>query len=597
MHIHNSYVQHKAPKPHAHFAEHYVQTFPQVGNNNAVRLSELDLQQKVELVKYVRSYRKPNVYGARIALKTKWNINLMKQLATSTYDRETVEFLKYGWPLNHDGRPVTISLFNHPTANRYPEHMSKYITKELQAGCLMGPFVTPPWQGLVAVSPMSTRPKKGTTKRRTIMDLSWPRNGRAVNDGIPADSYLQQPMNIKYPTVDDLCKRAAMLGKGDKGYKRDLDRAFKQLFVSPDSWPILGIFYQGAIMFDMTAVMGSRSAPYACQRTTTFIRHIMQDLTYFVLNYVDDLMGLELEHKVMTAYRTLGNLLRDLGVSEATDKAVPPSDIIEFLGILFDLVNMTISVTPARLVEIMQELKMWKHKTWYSRVQLESLIGKLQFIAKCVRPGRVMLQRLRSALTGGKSGLSMVTAEMDMDLEWWHRFLPKYKSTSIMWMKQCSEIDTVIATDACLTGMGIFAFDKYYAHKTFPEWIKGNEIYKIHHLEMWALLVALKLFTDKLHGRRFYVQVDNMIVMNVINAGKSSDGIMQAMLRELTFVAATGEFEVVTKYIRSSDNRVPDLLSRIHTKAKYKTEFNDMKQSAWIQVQVSDNMFNLDNTW
>ena len=116
-----------------------------------------------------------------------------------------------------------------------------------------------------------------------------------------------------YPTVDRICKRAVQVGKGVMGYKKDMNRAFKQILMDPADWPKLGIFWMKAFFFDKTSVMGSVSAPYACQRTTNFIRHIMKDLDYCVFNYVDDFMGVDHYTKIYSSYRTLGNLLRDLG--------------------------------------------------------------------------------------------------------------------------------------------------------------------------------------------------------------------------------------------------------------------------------------------
>ena len=77
------------------------------------------------------------------------------------------------------------------------------------------------------------------------------------------------------------------------GYKIDMDRVFKQLIMDMLDWPLLGITWAGKIYFDKTAVMGSRSAPYICQRVTNFFQHIMQNLMYFIANYVDDFMGLD----------------------------------------------------------------------------------------------------------------------------------------------------------------------------------------------------------------------------------------------------------------------------------------------------------------
>ena len=72
----------------------------------------------------------------------------------------------------------------------------------------------------------------------------------------------------------------------------------------------------------------------------------MNNIQYFLANYVDDFMSIELREVSWKSYITLGNLLQDLGVQEADEKAVSPTHIIEFLGVWFNLLMMTISVTP-----------------------------------------------------------------------------------------------------------------------------------------------------------------------------------------------------------------------------------------------------------
>ena len=66
-----------------------------------------------------------------------------------------------------------------------------------------------------------------------------------------------------------------------------------------------------------------------------------------------------------------------------------PTQIIEFIGNLFDAINFTMGVTPCRLHTLMGELNEWRFKSSTTRQQLESLIGKLQFVSNCVRPGRL----------------------------------------------------------------------------------------------------------------------------------------------------------------------------------------------------------------
>ena len=553
----------------------------------------MTIQEQVQLVNYVRSWGVPNVLGSQVPLKTNWNLRLAEQLATSRSDREVVKYLTYGWPLNHDGSTTSVSLYNHPTAMAHADKVTKYINKEYSLGCLLGPFVTIPWENNVAISPMSTRPKRQSSARRIIMDLSWPRDGTAVNQGISEVTYMGHRMDLHYPTVDDLCKRVFKVGPGAMGYRRDLGRAFKQLFCCPASWPLMGIFWQGAILFDKSTMMGSRSAPYCCQRSTNFIRHIMNNLQYFVVNYVDDFMGVETAHRIWQSYMALHNLLRDLGVKEAEDKAVPPSTIIEFLGVLYDMVNMTISVTPERLYEFAQELAKWMVGYNFTRKQLESLLGKMQFVTNCVRPARVFVFRLRNHLSQMKDKIGTVTLEMSKDILWWKWFMPKYNGTSIMWMNQKIKDDELIASDSCLKGFGAIC-GKEFLWGTFPQQFRK---YKIHHLEMLAILVAVKTWIQHLSGFRFVMLCDNQSVVDSVNGGYSRDIIIQDLMRELVAIACIGNFEVILRHVASTDNRRPDILSRICLGGRFKELFLQEFQDGWSEKQIATDVFESYQQW
>ena len=351
------------------------------------------------------------------------------------------------------------------------------------------------------MSPMSTQPKKDGINRRVIMDLSWPHNGRSVNNGIDKNQYLQQQIQLIYPTVDKLYKVAAQGGPGMMGYKVDMDRAFKQIFMDMIDWPLLGITWRDRIYFDKTAVMGSRSAPYLCQHVTNFIHHIMLNIEYFVANYVDDFMGLDSRHRIWASFNTLRNLLRDLGASEACEKAVLPTHVLEFLGVLFDLLNMTISVSPQRLRELKAELGRWRRKNRYTRKQLESLLGKLQFVSNCVRPGRLMVSQLRNALRKTGNRGAVVNEDMRKDIQWWENFLPVYHMASIMWMEQVVDSDILMATDTCLSGMGGQMYKQYF-HIQLLVGYREQYGFNIVHLELMVIVVGLKKWGPQFSGIR-----------------------------------------------------------------------------------------------
>lgn len=201
---------------------------------NGVGQIEHDLQ----LAGRVRESGIPNVYGTQIPLKSLWNFQLLESLARSTSDREVVQFLRFGWPLNRElDAPLTITLTNHTGATAFATEVDAYFQKELHSNALVGPLCTLPAMEHMAVSPLTTRPKKSSSKRRVISDLSWPA-GALVNDGIPKSEYLGQVFKIKYPSVDLLCRRAVELSVGKpqgkiQGYKVDLHCAFRQIPMCP----------------------------------------------------------------------------------------------------------------------------------------------------------------------------------------------------------------------------------------------------------------------------------------------------------------------------------------------------------------------------
>ena len=84
----------------------------------------------------------------------------------------------------------------------------------------------------------------------------------------------------------------------------------------------------------------------------------------------------------------------------AMHKSVNAAQVMTFLGISFDSKELTMSVTPDRIKEIRAELSDWLEpiRKYATKRQIQSLAGKLQFIAKCCKPGRCFMFRIFSAL-------------------------------------------------------------------------------------------------------------------------------------------------------------------------------------------------------
>ena len=346
-------------------------------------------------------------------------------------------------------------------------------------------------------------------ERRIIMDLSFP-VGNSVNDTIPKGEYLGESVNLIYPKVDDLVQQIKLKGPGCMLFKRDLKRAYKQMSVDPGDINMLGFTWDGKVYFDATLPMGLRTSALCCQRTTEIVAYIISIDGYVIIVYLDDMGGAEEADSASEAYRRLGEIIRWCGLEENMEKACPPNVRMIFFGVLFDTVKMTLEISEDRLVELNGILRTWLTKSKATRKEIQSLIGKLSFVASCVRPGRIFLCRCLNELRGfPDQGKHNVPAELIKDVMWWEKFMEEYNGVSIMSIEEWSEPDAVLASDACLIGCGAWSEEsRQFFHSTFPECISKLGLH-ISDLELLSIVVAIKVWGRQLSGKKIMVKCDN----------------------------------------------------------------------------------------
>jgi hypothetical protein len=346
--------------------------------------------------------------------------------------------------------------------------------------------------------------------------------------------------------------------------------------------------------------MGLRSAAAICQRVTNAVAFILFKLGLCVLNYLDDFAGAETRENASFAYNCLELVLKKCGFKESFEKASPPSEVMTFLGVLFDTNKMTLEVTPERLIEIKSLVQSWMIKEKASLKELQSLIGKLNFVAACVRSGRLFISRLINWLKDiyklEAHLLVTIPEDVHKDILWWNRFLFEYNGISIMLYDNWSKPDEIFSTDACLQGIGGFCDGKYF-HADLPKFIL-EENYSICVLELLGIVVALKLWYKFFTGKRIIVRCDNFAVCQLLNSGKSRISIMQDGLREISFFTAIAQCELRAVHLPSSDNRIADCLSRWNSNEFYKQEFNRLTSDIELHCEyISEDIFQFINDW
>ena len=215
----------------------------------------------------VTAHGLPNFCGARLPLTHDLKIDGWRRYEHVLSDPTVVDFLEFGFPASYaPSKPPSPKWSNHQSALQFGEHVDKYLRTELEMGAIAGPFNTPLFSEFTT-SPLMTRPKRNSTKRRVIMDLSFGEDD-SVNGGIVKTHYLGNQFKLRLPSALDLRDYIVAQGAGCLLWSLDLERGYRQLRSCPADWPLLQIAWRGRLYQDLAVLFGLRFGAKAMQSTT-----------------------------------------------------------------------------------------------------------------------------------------------------------------------------------------------------------------------------------------------------------------------------------------------------------------------------------------
>ena len=204
-------------------------------------------------------------------------------------------------------------------------------------------------------------------------------------------------------------------------------------------------------------------------------------------NYIDDFLCISRPSKINHTYVRLQELLAELGRTVSSKNLVPPSTQVTCPGIVVNTVDFTISIPPEKLETIKAMCLAWSVKSTCTKKELQSLLGSLLYVVKCIKYARFFLNRMLSLLHQNFDNKQIVlTEEFKQDLQWFNRFLQVFNGISFFNYTPSK----VIYLDACPTGLGAIYDNQVYALPLSAIWQTQN----IAYLKMINILVALKVW-------------------------------------------------------------------------------------------------------
>ena len=421
------------------------------------------------------------------------------------------------------------------------------------------------------INALGAVPKKNSKEVRMIMDCSRPPT-------MNANSYIDLE-HYKYVTVDDaanLCQPGCWLAKVD------LKNVYRSVGRHPDSWRVTGMSWRFSgskvptYLYDKRLPFGARASPMIFHRLTQAACHMMANKGYTVLAYLDDFLIIEpTQLRCRAAFNMLVSLLESLGFTINWTKVVYPAQCLTFLGVEINTVKYELRLPVDRVAEwsLCKETNL---KRKCSKLYLQRLLGKLNWVARVVRGGRIFLRRLITLANSVKRPHHRVYLNLSAraDLLWWTSLLPAHNCKTLF-PSAIPELPTPVFTDASTSGGGcVWGTDWMYIN-----WALDNlTLYPLHinYKETFTIVLAACRWAPFWSGYRVVVKSDSQVASAILNKGSSPCPMIMAWIRHLFWLKEYFNFSLFVEHIPGSINTLAESVLRLHDVRHWK-EFQ-----AWL---------------
>eukprot|EP01113_Clastostelium_recurvatum_P041669 TRINITY_DN665_c0_g1_i1.p1 TRINITY_DN665_c0_g1~~TRINITY_DN665_c0_g1_i1.p1 ORF type:complete len:597 (+),score=85.38 TRINITY_DN665_c0_g1_i1:1929-3719(+) len=395
-------------------------------------------------------------------------------------------------------------------------------------------------------------------KHRLITDCSAPKE-KNINS-------KSTPPRFRMDSVDDAVR---MTKKGWWFCKIDLKAAYRHIRMNPRLWEFFGFMWGDEWYLDTYMCFGWNWAPWIF---TLFGRAVVwlarRRGVRFLLVYIDDFLIIaESREEAQKAMDIVLELLAELGFTVEPLKCVPPTQVVIFLGVELDSVAGAARVPEVRLRKLKELLVQWGNKPSCTLLELQELVGLLNFVAKVVFGGRVYMRRLIAAASTAIKPwqhIKLYKGGLMKDIEWWRDFMEPFNGEALFIDPDPMPV-LMLQTDASKTvGCGVF-FDGTSISKTWAEvaWEEFDPTEEhINCLEVYPVWLACGEFPDRFANHHILFGIDNQTARGNINRGGAKSATVNGWLRDIFDMSARYNFRVSARYLPGRLNVLADALSR-----------------------------------
>ena len=443
----------------------------------------------------------------------------------------------------------------------YREKVEKQILQEISLGRYKIVDEKP-----TIISPIAAILKE-SNEIRIIHDCSQP-------DGSSLNSYAT-PDKHSFVSVDSAVQ---MTGKNFYMAKVDLKSAYRQVPISKFSTQFTGLKWkfkgdsQYTFLIDTALPFGASLSVGIFHRITQSVCRSLKKLgVNAIICYLDDfyITG-ERKKDVIRAMNCLISVLRSLGFSISWEKCICATQCLTFLGVTINTRQCTLSIPGEKMTSLRELLLYWSNlKNRASKREIQSLLGKLNWVARIVPVVRPAMRRLIGLMTSlrRQHHRLRITADTRRDIAFLHNLCSSFNGTCHFGLEYPVPDPAYIVTDSSTTAAGAaLIYEQKAIDWLYCSWKLDMPEVKQQHInvkELTAVYLALNRWRSFCANRQIQIFTDNTATLWALRKGSIRNIQASDILCKIFLLCLRHNIKLLVNFIPTKENILADSISRL----------------------------------
>ena len=265
------------------------------------------------------------------------------------------------------------------------------------------------------------------------------------------------------------------------------------------------------------------------------------------------------------------HLCEQINFPVSMDKMFWGTEELVFLGLLLDSKNQLVCIPVDKIVRALELIDNIVVKKKVTVKQIQKLCGFLNFLYRCIVPGRAFSRRLYSYISSSMKPYHhiRVRGEIKSDLKVWIIFPrnPKVFCRPFMdFTTTWTALDINMYSDASKylksRGLGAICGNDWMMSALNYEFLALKKP-SIEYLEIFAVAAVVVTWIHCFQNKRILLYCDNMSVVHMLNGSSSKCKNYMVLIRKITLVCLIHNVRVYARHICTHKNCLADALSRL----------------------------------